>query len=451
MSDRARSGSLLMVALMAAACSAQAGPLRPVALTGTSGPLGPGLGPGITFSNMVLVKTVHPEFGTTIPAAPSLSGTGSIVFGANLAGSGISTGNGSGIWAARGGSGLSLVARRGDQVPGLPGGYVFGELFTPPQICDANTVVFQSMITGPDTNSGNDECLFTEKSGWILPLIRQGVTIVPDTGGQGVFGGTNPDGDPWGNNQWVMNRRGDMALRCFIQAPPVGVNDGFGIYTDTTGPLTKHYRGGDMCTTNGTPYTFAGCSNPRLNESGAILTTRLAGDPNPLGLHPCSNRALAGNGFGTPGTGPLHQIFVPGQTIAPGVPNQPFFECWSLRDFHLNANGRVAFAAEHSATGPGAPGGFWSDARFGALQLIALSGAAAPGISNANFNPYAQFIMGSALSDNNCVVIQCRLQQSATVGGGNDTGLWSTRSTTAGGPGNLRLVVREGSPVVVER
>ena len=420
-----------------------------MALTGTSGPLGPDLGPGITFSSMVLVKTVHPEFGTTIPAAPSLSGAGSIVFGANLTGPGITTANGSGIWAARGGSGLSLVARRGDHVPGMGAGYTFGELFTPPQISDANTVVFQAMIDGPDTTIGRDEGTFTEKSGWPMPIVLEGRTVVPETNGQGVFGNgaSNPGGDPWGNNQWVMNRGGDVALRCFVDAPSTGVNSGFGVYTDATGPLTKHYRGGDTCTTDGTAYTFAGCSNPRLNDSGAFLTTRLAGDPNPLGLHPVTNRALDGSGFGIPGVGELRQLFIPGLTAAPGIPGATFSSAWSLRDFHLNANGRVAFAADINGGGPGAAGGLWSDARFGAMQLIALSGSAAPGAGGAVFNTNAQFILGSALSDNNCLVIQARLLAGSGVGGGNDTGLWSTRSLTTGQPGNLRLLVREGSPV----
>ena len=47
---------LVFLVALAALCStalvAAAGPLRPVALTGTSGPLGPNLGPGITFSNI---------------------------------------------------------------------------------------------------------------------------------------------------------------------------------------------------------------------------------------------------------------------------------------------------------------------------------------------------------------------------------------------------------------
>jgi hypothetical protein len=138
-------------------------------------------------------------------------------------------------------------------------------------------------------------------------------------------------------------------------------------------------------------------------------------------------------------------MLVPG-AMSPGM-NMPFFTCWSLRDFSLNAAGRVGFAADLGADSIGAQGGYWSDARFGALQLVALSGGIAPGTGGHVFNTNSGFILGSALSDNNCVVLSCRLLQDAGVGGGNDTGLWSTRSATTGQPGNLRLLVREGSPV----
>ncbi len=443
MRDRTAS-CLAAAAALAAAAPVFAGPLRPVALTGTSGPLGPNLGPAVTFSNFVLVKTVHPEFGTFLPAAPCISGSGSIVFGANLAGAGISAANGSAIYASRGGPSLSRVARRGDPIPGMAAGYTFGELFTPPQVCDANTVVFQSMIDGPDVTITSDEGTFTERSGWVLPVVLEGRTLVPETGGQGVFGlgPSNPGGDPWGNNQWVMNRHGDMALRCFVNAPSTGTNSGFGVYTDFGGPLSKHYRGGDTGSDGASTYTFSGSSNPRLNDSGAFMTLRLS---DLAGLQPWTNRAKDAGGFGIPGTGPLHTLFTPNQTVAPGT-SSTFSSTWSLRDFHLNANGRVAFAADLAGGGPGAQGGFWSDARFGALQLVALSSNAAPDTGGAVFNFNAQFVLGSALSDNNCVILHARLLQSAGVGGGNDTGLWTTR-TTAGQPGNLRLLVREGSPV----
>jgi hypothetical protein len=445
MRDRTlRASFLLAVAAAGAWPLAAAAQLRPVALTGTDGPLGPGLGPGITFSNFVLVKTVHPEFGTSIPPAPSISASGAVTFGGNLAGPGISTANGSGIFAVRGGTNPSLVARRGDQIPYLAPGYTYGELFTAPQISANNTVAFQAMVEGNDSSVTQDDATFTERSGWVFPLVREGVTLVPNAQSPGaVFGlGSNPTGDPWGNNQWVMNRHGDIALRCFVNDPPVNNNNFSGIYTDFGGPLVESSRPGQTATVNGTTYTFMGQSNPRITDSGAFMTTRLS---DLTGLVPWTNRARDASNFGIPGTGPLHPLFLPGD-IAPGT-NAPFSSVWSLRDFSINSAGRVGFVADLSGGGPGAPGGYWSDARFGALQLIALSGAAAPGAGGATFNTNAQFVLGSALSDNNCIVLNARLLQGNGVGGGNDTGLWSTRSTTTGGPGNLRLLMREGSPV----
>ncbi len=420
------------------------GPLRPVALTGTDGPLGPGLGPGITFSNMTLVKTIHPQFGLVIPSSPVISASGSIVFGANLAGPGISTANGSGIFAARGGTGLSLVARRGDPVPNMEPGFTFGELYTQPQISAQNTVAFQAVVEGLGAQVGTNEVLVTERSGWLFPLVREGVTPVPNAQTpSGVFGGADPTSDPWGNNQWVMNRHGDVAFRCFVNDPPFNYNNFSGIYTDFGGPLSEHSRPGQSITVNGTTHIFYGQSIPRFNDSGAMFTTRLSDAAS--SLTPWATRARNVNGFGIPGVGPLHPVYIQGE-IAPGT-NSPFASVWSLREFSLNANGRVAFAADLDNGGPGAPGGFWSDARFGVTQLIALSGAAAPGTNGASFNTNAFFVLGSALADNNCLVLQGQLQQSASVGGGNDTALWTTRSAATGLPGNLRLLIREGTPV----
>jgi hypothetical protein len=422
------------------------GPVRPLALTGTDGPYGPGLGPGVTFSNMVLIKTVHPEFGTNIPSAPTISGSGAVVFGGNLAGPGISTANGSGYWAARGGSALSVVARRGDQIPTMPPGYTYGELFTAPQICDVNTVTFQCMIDGFTPPVTMDEGTFTERSGWVTPLVLEGVTPMPDGSPTGVFGlnSGNPGGDPWGNNQWLLNRHGDTALRCFVNDLPQEFNNHAGIYTDFGGPLVLHSRGGQQWTDGMTTLTFMGQSNPRLNDSGAMITNRLS-----TGTALCSwsNRARDENGVGIPGTGPLHPLFLTGDP-APGVMNGQFYSNWSNQDIAINANGRILFSADLNGGGPGAAGGLWSDARFGVLQLVALSGAAAPGTAPGQvFNIYAQFVLGAALSDNNCVVLHAQMLQQSGVGGGNDTGLWTTRSASTGLPGNLRLLVREGSPV----
>lgn len=445
--NRSVNGAWLGAAMIAAASGVAmgVGPVRPIALTGTDGPFGPNLGPGVVFTNMVLTKTVHPEFGTIIPAGPCISGTGSVVFGGNIAGSGVTGANNSGIWAARGGAGLSVVARRGDAIPGLPSGYTYGELFTPPQICDTNGVNFQSMIEGPDVVVTNNEAAFTERSGWMRVLIREGVTSVPESAIPTVFGNLgNPEGDPWGNNWWHLSRVGDTAIRCFVQNndPSLG-NGATGVWHNAGGPLAKHYRGGDTATANMVTHTFAGSTQPRINDSGAILTGRLNG-----GFSLWCTRALNGSGIGIPGTGPLRPIFVSGDP-APNVGGSTLHELQTFGNYSLNAAGRVAFAAQLNDNTIGGPGGFWSDARFGVLQLVALSNAAAPGVSGEVFNDNSFFVLGSALSDNNNNVIKCRLKQSGSIGAGNDVGLWTTRTVGTSLPGNLRLAMRENDPVPV--
>lgn len=432
----------LMVVGAGTSCSMAGGPLRPIALTGTDGPLGPGLGAGVVFSNMQLEKTVHPEFGTFIPAGPCISGTGSVVFGANLSGPGISVANGSGIWAARGGSTLSLVARRGDSIPGLPPAYTYGEFFTAPQICDTHVVNFQSMIGGPDVQVGSDEAAFTERSGWMRTLVHEGVTSVPGSAIPTEFGLIdNTAGDPWGNNQWLLTRNGDSAIRCFVRNnDPALINGHTSVCHNAGGPLVKHYRGGDTTTIGSDTVFFLGSTQPRINDSGAMLSGRLDG-----GFSLWSTRALNGSGFGIPGTGPLRPIFRSGD-LAPGTSLQ-FYGLETGLNFSLNVAGRVGFAAQIGGGEIGGPGGYWSDARFGVLQLIALSETAAPGVPGEVFNNNSFFVINSALSDNNNNVIKARLKGSSGIGAGNDVGLWTTRSTSTGQPGLLRLAIREGDMV----
>lgn len=445
MMTRLNPALILAAATMAVSATSHAQTLRPVALTGTDGPLGPGLGAGITFANMKLSKTVHPEFGTDIPGTADISDSGSIVFGANLSGPGISLVNGSGIFAARGGSSLSLVARRGDQIPTMAPGYVFGELFSLPQISSNNAVCFKAMIEGNDTSEGQNEAAFTEKSGWIFPLIREGVTLVPNRiTPNGYFGSPNgnPGGDPWGNNPLIQSRNGDLSIRCFV-SDGVPVNNNFsGIYTDFGGPLSEHSRPNQTYFDGTNTHHFMGQTIARFNDTGAMLTCRLSDMAS--SLVPYATRARNGSNVGIPGVGTLHSLYNQGD-LAPGTASG-FYSVWG-GSFSLNANGRVGFAADLMPGGPGAPGGYWSDGRFGVLQLLALSGGPAPGIPGETFNPYAQFVWGSGLSDNNNNFIYAMLFHSGNVGGGNDMGLWSTRTVNTNTPGNLRLVVRENQPV----
>ncbi|MFG0328083.1 MAG: choice-of-anchor tandem repeat NxxGxxAF-containing protein [Phycisphaerales bacterium JB037] len=415
---RAAAGLALGVATIADA------QLAPIALTGTDGPLGPGLGSGVQFSGF--------ELGNFL-GGPSLSSGGSVVFGAVLAGAGIDASNDTGIWARRGGAGLSLVAREGDQVPLQASGVVFNEFFTAPQIADNHVVAFEARMAGPGIDDSNDAGLFTERDGPLTAKIHERVTQVP---------GSNPPLyflDPSiNNNRWVLNRHGEFASRIFWE----GVGNTWGIWSDRGGVLTEYFRIGGTLTIDNTTYTFVGASNPLINASGAILSTHLIdGSQSTGGVW--SDRARDGSGFGTAGVGPKHPIALPGE-VAPGTGNT--YAGMIGYGLAFNGNGRVAFGGQLQPGDPPSPGGLWSDGRFGVIQLIALSGEAAPG-TTASFNTNSFFVLSCVLSDNNVTAFKGQLLRVGGVGASNDNGIWSNRSTVTGAPSVLRLAVREGDNV----
>ncbi len=78
-----------------------------------------------------------------------------------------------------------------------------------------------------------------------------------------------------------------------------------------------------------------------------------------------------------------------------------------------------------------------------------LSGGTAPGTGSAQFAHNAAWLATEvAIADNNVTAVLGHLQAGmGGVGGSNDEGIWSNRALSGGNPvGNLRLVVREGSP-----
>ena len=81
-----------------------------------SGAQAPGLASGVKFSDFVY---------------PSINNSGQVTFAADLTGSAISSSNSSGVWFAPGSNTASLLARQGDQVPGLAAGTRFAALSSP--------------------------------------------------------------------------------------------------------------------------------------------------------------------------------------------------------------------------------------------------------------------------------------------------------------------------------
>lgn len=85
---------------------------RIVALSGTDGPLGPGLGPGISYIG----------FGRS-----QIDEAGAVAFVGSLTGPGVTSQNQSGLWHERGGS-LSLMLRKGDAYPEFAADSIFDSI-----------------------------------------------------------------------------------------------------------------------------------------------------------------------------------------------------------------------------------------------------------------------------------------------------------------------------------
>ncbi len=331
---------------------------------------------------------------------------------------------------------LTALARLGNAAAGMPG-LVYSGLGTAPTISDNNHCVFIASVAGPGVDAMNNDVLFSERGGSLGPLLQEHVTTVPETDPViTFFNSQNPGTSPVGG--WAQNREGTAAFRIFVDAFFLPSNQHFGVYTDRSGPLTKYYRGGDTLAGSDPARVFHGCGDPLINDSGAMFTFRLD-SVDFRGIW--SDRARVGN-IGAAGIGPLHAIATQNQA-APGAAFA--FEAFGPLGF--NRNGRVSFNGQSGL--PVGPGGVWSDARFGVLQPIMLTGAPAPGVTNGSFSTLGvNIVTDLALADNNVTVVYANLQQSTTIGNSNDSGLWSTRTLSGPNPvGNLRLVVREGDPV----
>lgn len=141
------------------------------ALSGTDGPLGPGLGPGVRFESL-RVPLVDDDGRVGFRASLS-SGTGGVI-----------KANRAGIWSGGGGMGRRLVARQGSPAPGTGPGVVYSDLFVPllplfsPVVNALGQVAFMGEVAGSGVDLTNNLGLWaTDPSGTFRLLVRTGDQI----------------------------------------------------------------------------------------------------------------------------------------------------------------------------------------------------------------------------------------------------------------------------------
>ncbi|MBA4106465.1 MAG: hypothetical protein C0485_11965 [Pirellula sp.] len=166
-----------------------------------------------------------------------------MAFRATLVGNGVDQTNGTGIWIQRNGV-LALVARTGDQAPGLTVGVKFGGLafdssndYFEPEINAAGKIAFRAILAGDGISDENDMSIWSESSGVVTMFIREG-DQAPGLPDGVVFSSFDPP---------VLNASGQMVFRGFITGDEINSSNDIGIWAqDLTGELRLIARAGDL-------------------------------------------------------------------------------------------------------------------------------------------------------------------------------------------------------------
>ncbi|MCB9857855.1 MAG: hypothetical protein H6818_19405 [Phycisphaerales bacterium] len=143
--------------------------LRIVAVTGEQAP---GMPVGIIFD----------EFNR-----PDINAAGETAFAAVFAGPMVTTSNDATLWTDRNGV-LSQVVREGQQAVGLPNMVAY-KSFTIPHLNDAGRLGFEALLSGPGVTFENDEAVFSEGVSNILGVVAREGDQVPGLGAGILYSG----------------------------------------------------------------------------------------------------------------------------------------------------------------------------------------------------------------------------------------------------------------------
>ena len=143
----------------------------PIAREGTEGALGPNLGAGVTFS-------LFDDW--------MINSGGTLLLGARLSGSGITSTNNSGLWFHEGGGwrAIALAGTDGIPGPGLGTGVFFSDVRRAASLNQRGTVVFEGTLKGSGVNSSNNRGVWIHRDGTNQLVLRslQEIDVDPSEG-----------------------------------------------------------------------------------------------------------------------------------------------------------------------------------------------------------------------------------------------------------------------------
>jgi hypothetical protein len=327
-----------------------------LSLVARAGEQAVGVAPGVLF------RAFTEDFA---PSAPAFGG-GRTEFPVSLTGSGVTGSNSSGVWA-QGSGGLQPLARTGSQAPGVPAGVVFSD---PLYLADgfvASHALVVGNLTGPGVSGANGEGFWTDRSGTLVLLLREG-NQAPGMPAGVVFGSGQFIGSSYTFPRIQVNRAGELAVQANLLGPGIDIFSNEAIYAERSGQFRLIMREGDHAPGAGDGATFGGNS---------VLLQNFALAFNSLG-HVAFDCMLGGSKAYTTTIfsdhrGTLQPVVMPGDP-APGTDRgfgilvAPF----------LSDGGRIAFRAALDDAGMYPPVGLWWD-QPGPVSALAIPGQQAPG------------------------------------------------------------------------
>ncbi len=383
--------------------SGGSGSLNLVARTGSAAP---GAGAGVEYFRLF---------------TPKINDAGQTAFSASLAGTGVGRTNFTGLWSEGSGS-LNLLARAGSVAPGTSAGatfsqFSFGTTTFNPLLDNVGQTVFLAPLTGTNVDVTNDEGIWSERSGLLSLVAREG-NAAAGTGPGVVFGNL---AEP------LLNTAGQTVFWGTLTGTGVDHTNDVGIWSDQAGSLSLLVRAGDTAPGTDPGVVYSSVNAPALNNAGqTAFTAELTGP----GITLSNDKGLWSEGSGS-----LGLVAREGDT-AIDLPADVVYSSFGALD--LNDAGRIAFAG--SLTGPGVSAldnsGLWSEGS-GSLSLIArqfdAAPGTAPGVRYSTFNGVNPVLNGAGQTS-----FMGRLSGTG-VDDTNDRGIWATDPN-----GLLTLIVRSG-------
>jgi hypothetical protein len=357
---------------------------------------------------------------------PLLNSQGQVMFAGGLTGE--NTGctvnrvcRDTGIWVGDTNS-LALVARGGDQAPGLPAGTRFTGFSYPNLSLSPNGPL--GFIGSAIDGDGN------QYYGWWAGTVGSINTAVRE--GEHAPG-TSPEYTFYGFDGVNLEINSMGQARLYSRLSNNGIYNWWhpdeGIWSGPVGSLSLVVRNGDHAPGMPADISFDDLSWPSLSASGHVAFYSTLAGPQ---LDYPQNESLWSDRSGS-----LALVARYGDS-APGLPSGVFFRTLGY-DPKLDAAGHVAFHG--NVAGPGITDanneGFWSDVGS-SLALVARTGDHAPGMPDGvNFGTFGD--NEPLFSSSGKIAFRAEL-----IGSGTDrtngAGIWSNES------GSLRPVVRLGDP-----